>query len=98
MLKYVSWKHETKISWLWQNAERILIIVFFATFTFNIRKVFLTPYSFLNGGFNEYTTISLSWADALMIAVILIYTIKYIYKSIFIRDLAIGYYTIQYKQ
>jgi len=66
-----------KITWLWQNAERLLIIVFLTSFTFNIRKVFLTPYSFLNGGFNEYTTFSLSWADTLIIAVIIIYTIKY---------------------
>ncbi|MDP1845993.1 MAG: O-antigen ligase family protein [Candidatus Moranbacteria bacterium] len=67
-----------KTSWLWQNTEKILIILFLATFTLNIRKVFLTPYSFLNGTFNEYLTMSFSWADALMIATIIIYTIKYI--------------------
>jgi O-antigen ligase len=67
-----------KIVWLWQNAERILIIVFFLTFSFNIRKVFLTPYSFLNGGFNEYMTMSFSWTDLLMIGTIIIYNIKLI--------------------
>lgn len=67
-----------KISWLWQNAQNLLIILFLATFTLNIRKVFLTPFSFLNGTFNEYMTMSFSWADALMMATILIYTIKYI--------------------
>ncbi|TSA46170.1 O-antigen ligase domain-containing protein [bacterium] len=70
-----------KTSWLWQNAEKVLIILFLATFTLNIRKVFLTPYSFLNGTFNEYLTMSFSWADALMIAAILIYTIKYILRQ-----------------
>jgi len=69
---------ETKLAWLWQNTEKVLIVVFFLTFTFNIRKVFLTPFSFLNGGFNEYTTIFISWADILMIAVILSYTIKWL--------------------
>ena len=64
------------ITWLWQNAEKILIVIFFLTFTLNIRKVFLTPYSFLNGGFNEYTTMSFSWADLLMIGIIIIYNIK----------------------
>lgn len=67
-----------KTSWLWQNAQNLLIILFLATFTLNIRKVFLTPFSFLNGTFNEYMTMSFSWADALMMATILIYTIKYI--------------------
>ena len=67
-----------KANWLWQNAENLLIILFLATFTLNIRKVFLTPYSFLNRTFNEYMTMSFSWADALMIAVIFIYTIKII--------------------
>ncbi|MFH0930296.1 MAG: O-antigen ligase family protein [Candidatus Moraniibacteriota bacterium] len=66
------------IAWFWQNAERILIVTFFLTFTLNIRKVFLTPHSFLNGEFNEYMTMSFSWADLLMITTILIYTIKYI--------------------
>jgi hypothetical protein len=73
-----------KISWLWKNAEKILIILFLATFTFNIRKVFLTPYSFLNGSFNEYLTMNISWADVLMIGVLIMYTIKTIvcqYKS-----------------
>jgi O-antigen ligase len=65
-----------KIAWLWQNVERILIVVFFLTFSLNIRKVFLTPYSFLNGGFNEYMTMSFSWADLLMIGTIIIYNIK----------------------
>jgi O-antigen ligase len=68
--------------WLWQNAERILIIVFFLTFSFNIRKVFLTPFSFLNGGFNEYMTMSFSWADLLMLAIIVIYTIKSVYCQV----------------
>lgn len=65
-----------KISWFWQNAERILIVLFLLTFSLNIRKVFLTPYSFLNGGFNEYMTMSFSWADVLMIGTIIIYNIK----------------------
>ncbi|MFA6193733.1 MAG: O-antigen ligase family protein [Parcubacteria group bacterium] len=66
------------LSWLWRNAEKVLIVTFFLTFTLNIRKVFLTPYSFLNGGFNEYMTMSFSWADALMIGTIIIYNIKLI--------------------
>ncbi len=71
-----------KISWLWENAERVIIILFLATFSFNIRKVFLTPHSFLNGEFNEYTTLSISWADCLMIAAILIYITKTLYRQI----------------
>lgn len=65
-----------QISWIWQNAEKVLVIVFFATFTLSTRKVFLTPYSFLNEGFNEYMTMSISWADMLMIGTIIIYNIK----------------------
>jgi len=71
-----------KIAWLWQNAERILILIFFLTFSLNIRKVFLTPYSCLNGGFNEYLTISFSWADLLMLATIVIYTTKSILRQV----------------
>ena len=71
-----------KLEWLWQNAERILIVVFFLTVSFNIRKVFLTPFSFLNGGFNEYTTIAFSWADLLMLAIIVIYTTKLIFRQV----------------
>jgi O-antigen ligase len=56
-----------------------------ATFTLNIRKVFLGPYSFLQGTFNEYLTINLSWADILMIGVIIIYTTKLIYRQISVR-------------
>ena len=70
-----------KSIWLWQNAEKILIITFLATFTLNVRKVFLTPYSYLNGEFNEYTTSSFSWADLLMILIILIYTIKWLLRQ-----------------
>jgi O-antigen ligase len=65
-----------KTSWFWQNAENWLIILFLATFTLNIRKVFLTSYSFMNGTFNEYMTPSFSWVDLLMLAVMVIYTIK----------------------
>ena len=68
--------------WLWQNAENVLIVTFFLTFTLNIRKVFLTPYSFLNGGFNEYMTMSFSWADVLMLAIIAIYTTKLILRQV----------------
>jgi O-antigen ligase len=71
--------------WLWQNVENVLIVIFFLTFTLNIRKVFLTPYSFLNGGFNEYLTMSFSWADLLMVAIMLIYTIKYIFGQLSTR-------------
>lgn len=71
-----------KIAWLWQNAEKVLIVTFFLTFTLNIRKVFLTPYSFLNGGFNEYMTMSFSWADVLMIGIIVIYNIKLLISQI----------------
>jgi hypothetical protein len=70
-----------KIEYLRQNTEEILIILFLATFTLNIRKVFLMPYSFLNGTFNEYLTISIGWADILMTTVIIIYTTKYIYSQ-----------------
>lgn len=77
-----------KSAWLWQNAEKILIIVFFATFTFNIRKVFLTPYSFLGGEFNEYMTISVSWADALMVGTIIIYNIKLLISQFIERNSA----------
>jgi hypothetical protein len=71
-----------KTAWIWQNAEMILIVVFFLTFSFNVRKVFLTPYSFLNGRFNEYMTISFSWADLLMLAIIIIYTTKLIISQV----------------
>ena len=71
-----------KTTWLWQNAEKILIVLFFATFTLNIRKVFLTPYSFLNGGFNEYMTMSFSWADLLILTTITVYTTKSILRQV----------------
>lgn len=71
-----------RMAWLWQDAEKVLIVIFFLTFTLNIRKVFLTPFSFLNGGFNEYTTISVSWADLLMLAIIVIYTTKSIVSQV----------------
>ena len=71
-----------KVAWLWQNLEKLLIILFFLTFSFNVRKVFLTPYSFLNGGFNEYATFSLGWTDVLIIASIIIYTIKYVISQL----------------
>src|SRR5665648_405144 len=70
------------LSWIWQNTEKVLIVAFFLTFTLNIRKVFLTPYSFLNGGFNEYMTMSFSWADLLMLTTILIYTTKSILRQV----------------
>lgn len=70
-----------KLNWFWENAESILIVLFLASFSFNIRKVFLTPYSFLNGEFNEYLTINFSWADFLMITVILIYTTKWLIRQ-----------------
>lgn len=70
-----------KTLWLWENGECLLIILFLATFTLNIRKVFLTPYSYLNGEFNEYTTLSFSWADLLMVSVILIYAIKWLFRQ-----------------
>jgi O-antigen ligase len=66
-----------KSRYIWQNAEKWLIILFLATFALNIHKVFLTPLSFLNGTFNEYMTPSYSWADLLMLTVIIIYTIKW---------------------
>ncbi|MDD3487222.1 MAG: O-antigen ligase family protein [Candidatus Moranbacteria bacterium] len=68
-----------KLTWLWNNVEKLLIILFFTTFTLNIRKVFLTKYSFLNGGFNEYLTPSFTWADLLILLTIFIYIIKYLY-------------------
>lgn len=71
-----------KTAWLWQNAERILIVAFFLTFSLNIHKVFLTPYSFLNGGFSEYMTMSFSWADLLMLSTITIYTTKSILRQV----------------
>lgn len=75
-----------KIIWLWQNSEKILIVIFFLTFTFDVRKVFLTPYSFLKGEFNEYLTLSVSWADVLIIALIFNYTIKIIYSQFLERS------------
>jgi O-antigen ligase len=74
-MKTVLVKH---IKWLWGNAEGIVIFTFFATFAFNIRKIFLTPLSFLSGVFNEYLTPSFSWADLLILPLIFIYTIKYL--------------------
>jgi O-antigen ligase len=74
-----------KLQHIGQNIENWLIILFMATFTLNIRKVFLTPFSFLNGTFNEYMTYSFSWADLLMLAVIIIYTIKLIHSQLIIR-------------
>jgi len=71
-----------KLTYIWLNADKILIALLAATFTLNIRKVFLTQYSFLNGTFNEYLTISLSWADILIISIIFIYTINITYKQV----------------
>lgn len=65
-----------KVKNIWKNAEKWLIIIFLATFTLNIRKVFLTPYSYLNGQFNEYMTPSFSWADLLILLIIIVYAIK----------------------
>ena len=70
------------MAWLWRNAEKVLIVAFFLTFTLNIRKVFLTPYSFLNEGFNEYMTMSFSWADLLILVVIVVYAIKSIFRQV----------------
>jgi len=39
--------------------------------------VLLTPFSYLNGAFSEYNTFSFSWADLLMLSVIIIYAIKF---------------------
>lgn len=64
---------------LWSNAEEILIIFFFATFAFNIRKVFLTKYSFLNGTYNDFLSISLSLSDMVILLLFFVITIKYIY-------------------
>ncbi|HLM84019.1 MAG TPA: O-antigen ligase family protein [Candidatus Bathyarchaeia archaeon] len=78
-----------KIAWSWQNAENMFLVLFFLTFTFNIRKVFLTPFSYLNGGFNEYTTIFFAWTDVLMISTILIYTTKYLLRQFRERSIEI---------
>jgi len=72
---------------IWQNAEIILIILFFAIFSFNIRKVFLTPYSFLNGQFNEYLTPNLSLSDLLAFLAIFIIAIKHAYCQLYLRRL-----------
>ena len=77
-MKLILVKH---LAWLWNNAEKILIFVFFATFPFNIRKVFLTPYSYLRGEFNEYMTLSLNWSDILILSLIIIYIIKYLFSQ-----------------
>lgn len=66
------------LDYLWNNTEKILIFVFFATFSFNIRKIFLTPLSYPKGDFNEYMTLSLNWSDILILSLIIIYIIKYI--------------------
>jgi O-antigen ligase len=60
----------------WNDAEYILISLFFLTFTFNIRKIFLTPFSYINSSFNEYGSFSFSWADLLMLSTIIFYAIK----------------------
>lgn len=64
--------------WLWKNAEKILVFVFFATFSLNVRKVFPTFFSYPRGEFNEYMTPSLNWSDVLILTLIIIYIIKYI--------------------
>src|SRR3989339_326290 len=66
---------------MWNNAERILIFLFLATFPFNLRKVFLTPYSYPKGEFNEYMTLSLNWSDVLILSLIIIYIIKYLFSQ-----------------
>jgi O-antigen ligase len=71
-----------KTFWLWNNAEKILVLLFFTTFPFNLRKVFLTPYSFPKGEFNEYLTLSLNWSDVLILSLLFIYTIKRILSQI----------------
>jgi len=70
--------------WFWENAEKLLVVLFLATFSLNIRKVFLTKHSFLNGEFNEYTTPSFSLADLLMLTTILIFATKWLFRQ-FIR-------------
>ncbi len=72
-MKSIFVKH---FSWLWNSAEKILIFLFLATFPFNLRKVFLTPYSYPKGEFNEYMTLSLNWSDILILSLIIIYIIK----------------------
>lgn len=71
------------ISWPWNNAEKILVFLFFATFPFNLRKVFLTPYSFPKGEFNEYMTLSLNWSDILILSLIIIYIIKRLISQLY---------------
>jgi len=71
----------SKYQYIWQNAENLLIILFLATFTLNVHKVFLTPYSFLNGTFNEYMTPNFNWADLIMFAVIIVYAIKFLLRQ-----------------
>lgn len=66
---------------LWNNIEAILIFLFFATFSFNIRKIFLTKYSYLNGEFNEYMTMSFNWSDLLILLLLIIYIIKYVNRQ-----------------
>lgn len=68
--------------WLWHNAEEILIVLFFATFVFNIRKVFLTRYSFLNGTYNDFLTPSIRLSDIVIILFLFIYIIKYFISQV----------------
>jgi len=56
-------------------------MVFFATFAFNIRKVFLTKYSFLNGTYNDFLTPSIRMSDIVILLFIIIYIIKYVFSQ-----------------
>ncbi len=67
---------------LWENSERILIVLFLLIFPLNLRKVFLTPYSFQKGYFIEYLTSNLSFADIIVLLTIFIFTIKIIIRQI----------------
>ena len=72
-MKTILVKH---LSWLWNNFEKMLIILFLATFPLNIRKVFPTFYSYPGGEFNEYLTPSLNWSDMIILFLIINITIK----------------------
>lgn len=71
---------------LWNNIEAIIIFFFFATFPFNIRKVIITPFSYINGQFNEFATITIHLSDLIVLSVIIIYIIKWLISQYLFQE------------
>jgi hypothetical protein len=67
-----------KIRSLLEKAGVILIMLFFVTFPFNIRKVFPVKYSFLKGTYNDFLTPSIRISDIIIFLFIIFTIINFI--------------------